>query len=314
MKLTRITTPKKFDVPKVILHGERRATVPFDGLRALWFNTGTLCNIACLGCYIESSPRNDRLAYLNRHEVRQYLREIACEGLPVTEIGFTGGEPFLNPDFLGMLDDCLAAGFRILVLTNAMKPMLRLKAGLLEVCGRAGGRLTFRVSLDHYTAAGHESRRGAGTWQPAIEGLSWLAASGVSLAVAGRRDGHEPEAALRRGFGALFAERGLPIDATDPARLVLFPEMDDAADVPEISENCWKILGVSPGDMMCASSRMVVKRKGADHPVVTACTLIPYDGRFEMGRTLADAAEPVRLNHVHCSKFCVLGGGSCSRP
>ena len=66
---------------------------------------------------------------------------------------------------------------------------------------------------------------------------------------------------------------------------------------------------------------MVVKRKGADKPTVLPCTLIPYDERFDMGATLgasmvADGGMfddgAVKLCHVHCAKFCVLGGGSCS--
>ena len=73
--------------------------------------------------------------------------------------------------------------------------------------------------------------------------------------------------------------------------------------------------------MMCATSRMVVKRQGAERPTVVPCTLIPYDAAFEMGadagrRCQADggmfAAGAVKLCHPHCSKFCVLGGGSCS--
>ena len=43
--------------------------------------------------------------------------------------------------------------------------------------------------------------------------------------------------------------------------------------------------------MMCASSRMVVKRKGEDRPVVMPCTLLPYDERFVMGHSLGEAAE-----------------------
>jgi hypothetical protein len=56
---------------------------------------------------------------------------------------------------------------------------------------------------------------------------------------------------------------------------------------------------------------MVVKRKGAPSPAVLACTLLPYDEQFELGPRLADALAPVKLNHPHCAKFCVLGGGSC---
>ena len=60
-------------------------------------------------------------------------------------------------------------------------------------------------------------------------------------------------------------------------------------------------------DMMCATSRMVVKRKEGDKPTVMACTLLAYDQQFNMGQTLKEASEAVHLNHPHCSKFCVLG-------
>jgi hypothetical protein len=63
---------------------------------------------------------------------------------------------------------------------------------------------------------------------------------------------------------------------------------------------------------MCATSRMVVKRKESDGPSVVACTLLPYDRAFDLGSTLASASGKVTLNHPHCAKFCVLGGGSCS--
>ncbi len=88
--------------------------------------------------------------------------------------------------------------------------------------------------------------------------------------------------------------------------------MDAGADVPEITTACWGILDVSPQAMMCASSRMVVRRKGAAAPAVLACTLLAYDQQFELGATLAEAARPVLLNHPHCARFCVLGGASCS--
>ena len=103
------------------------------------------------------------------------------------------------------------------------------------------------------------------------------------------------------------------MDAHDPVRLMLFPEMDPGRDVPEITTACWGILHKSPNDVMCASARMVVKRKDAEAPAVLACTLIPYDRRFELGRTLTEASGAVPLNHPYCASFCVLGGASCSR-
>lgn len=98
----------------------------------------------------------------------------------------------------------------------------------------------------------------------------------------------------------------------DPAQLILFPEMDETVDVPEITTDCWGILDVNPNAMMCASSRMIVRRKGETHASVLACTLLWDDDQFETGKTLTESLNPVALNHPHCAKFCVLGGASCS--
>ncbi len=303
--------PVKFRDPERTASGAPRAHVRLDRLDILWFNTGTLCNLTCADCYIESSPTNDRLVYLGLDEARDFLDEIAADDLPVREIGFTGGEPFMNPDLPAMIELSLARGFDVLVLTNAMRPMMKRAEDLLALRERFGERLVVRVSLDHYAPALHETERGARTWTPAIEGLKWLGDHGFAVNVAGRLKWGEPEPAMRAGYARLFHDLAIAIDAHDPVALVLFPDMDETADVPEITEACWGLLGVDPGAMMCASSRMVVKRKGAGRPVVVPCTLLPYDARFEMGETLARAAGPVSLNHPHCARFCVLGGGSC---
>jgi hypothetical protein len=305
--------PRKFVDPLLTANGERRAAVALKQLETLWFNTGTLCNLTCRHCYIESSPKNDRLAYLSAAEAARYLDEIERDGLPTSLIGFTGGEPFMNPELIAMLDDALRRGFRALVLTNAMKPMTKCRPALLRLKDCYGDRLMIRVSIDHYGRQVHEAERGRRSWEPTIDGLLWLTRNGFAPQVASRRLSGEPEAAMRRGFAELFARLGVAIDAEDPVALTVFPEMDAAVDVPEITEACWDILGKSPESVMCATQRMVVKRKGAAGPVVLACTLLPYDPRFELGATLAAASGPVPLNHPHCAKFCVLGGGSCSR-
>jgi len=269
-----------------------------------------LCNLACKTCYILSSPTNDALVYISLAEADAFLDE--AETLGTREIGFTGGEPFMNPDMIAMLRSALSRGFEVLVLTNAMRPMRRHEEQLRELVATFGGRLTMRVSLDHHSSALHEAERGPNSWDKAIDGCKWLSDQGFRLAVAGRRLASEKEAEARAGYGALFAAQGLRVDSGDPAALVLFPEMDADADVPEISEGCWDILGVAPASIMCASSRMVVKRKGEARPVVTACTLIAYDAQFTLGATLAEAGGAVMLNHPHCARFCVLGGASCS--
>jgi uncharacterized Fe-S cluster-containing radical SAM superfamily protein len=296
--------PRKFRDPFVTAKGETRAQVSLTALETLWINTGTLCNITCAHCYIESSPRNDALACISAAEVAMFLNEAEASEIPLREVGFTGGEPFMNPDFLTMLEDTLRRGFQALVLTNAMKPMMNQAAGLQALQAQYGERLIIRVSLDHPDPAIHDTERGAGSFDHTLEGLRFLATHGFRLHIAGRAAfGAGDQAKLRADFAALFAANGIPVDATDPVALMLFPEMDA----------CWGILGKSPDSLMCASARMVVKRKGAARPAVLACTLLAYDPQFELGATLAEASRPVALNHPHCAKFCVLGGAACSR-
>jgi uncharacterized Fe-S cluster-containing radical SAM superfamily protein len=304
--------PEKFRDAVHTATGDLRATVMLTSLETLWFNTGTLCNLTCQRCYIESSPRNDRLAYLTRDEVRAFLDEIARDRLPTRLIGFTGGEPFMNPDIIEMLGDVLERGLDAIVLTNAMTPMRHHCTALLALRARHGDRLTIRVSLDHYTSAVHEAERGARSWQPTIDGMVWLARNGFVVHVAGRHFTTETDAELRAGYARLFAAMEVPVDAFDSVRLMLFPEMDATRDVPEITTSCWDILKKSPDSVMCASARMVVKRKNTASPTVLACTLLPYDPRFEMGATLTEASRSVSLNHPHCAAFCVLGRASCS--
>jgi len=245
--------------------------------------------------------------------VRDYLDEIERENLPTRLIGFTGGEPFMNREIIAMLELVLRRGLDCLVLTNAMLPMRKLRATLLDLRDRYGDRLRIRVSLDHHTQAVHEAERGRRSWAPTIDGLVWLVRNGFQTDIAGRRFTAETEEELRIGYARLFETLDIELDADDPVRLMLFPEMDPGGDVPEITTACWGILHKSPDDVMCASARMVVKRKGAAAPAVLACTLIPYDERFELGQTLVEASVAVALNHPYCASFCVLGGAACSR-
>lgn len=302
----------KFSDPDLTAAGEQRASVAPTHLETLWINTGSLCNLSCEHCYIESTPTNDRLVYINSDEVRGLLDEIRDERFNTREIGFTGGEPFLNPDMIAIIELCLQRGFEVLVLTNAMNTMLREASSLERLNASYPGKLKLRVSLDHYLEARHAEERGKRSWKPAIKGLKWLSDAGMDFSIAGRTFWGEDEAAMRRGYAGMLGEQQIRLDADCTDDLVLFPEMDSNADVPEITTACWGILNKSPNDVMCATSRMVVKHKGDNHLSVMACTLLPYDQRFNMGQTLKEAWQPVKLNHPHCAKFCVLGSGSCS--
>jgi len=304
----------KFSDAKVTAKGEPRATVALSNPQTLWFNTGTLCNIECTNCYILSSPTNDALVYITAEEVRGYLDQLKARNWGVREIAFTGGEPFMNPEMIGIAEASLARGYDVLILTNAMLPMMRkrMREGLLRLNAAYPDKLTLRISVDHYRADLHDAERGKGALAKTITGMKWLSENGFTMAVAGRSVFEDTDADSRAGYAAFYAEHGFNIDAEDPAMTVLFPEMDESVEVPEITTACWGILDKSPDAVMCASSRMVVKRRGAEKLAVLACTLLPYSPEFELGETLEEAERDVALNHPHCAKFCVLGGASCS--
>lgn len=304
----------KFRDPEITAKGEKRASVSFNSLKTLWFNTGSLCNIECSNCYIASSPTADHFIYLTPSDMEPYLDEIDSLGYGKVEIAFTGGEPYMNPDIHRLSEMALERGHSLLVLTNAMRPMMRPKvqAGLLDLQKRYGGRMTLRVSLDHFSREEHDRERGAGSFDIAAFGMNWLAKNGIKMNIAGRAMFAESEDNARVGYATLIKDQGWDIDAFDQGETILFPEMDEKVDVPEITTACWDILNVSPDAMMCSNSRMVVRRKGAGRASVLACTLLWDDDQFELGRTLEGARAPVKLNHPHCAKFCVLGGASCS--
>ncbi|MFT4889048.1 MAG: MoaA/NifB/PqqE/SkfB family radical SAM enzyme [Pseudohongiellaceae bacterium] len=312
MDQLRLKSLDKFIDPQLTADGKERASVALQSLQTLWFNTGSMCNLSCDNCYIESNPHNDRLTYLTVQDVASYLEEIETLRLPTALIGFTGGEPFLNPDFLNILQLTLEKGFATLVLTNGFRRIERYKAELLALNKRYGDKLQLRISLDHHSSSIHEKERGARTFDPALKTAKWLFDQRFRLSIAGRAIESESQRDAMQGYQDLFKEYGIGLNANSSEHLVVFPEMDLEKDVPEITVDCWDILNKKPEQQMCASERMIVKHKGNDKPAVMPCTLLAYDPQFILGTNLNSAEKKVQLNHKFCAQFCVLGGASCS--
>ena len=299
----------KFKNQKVTADGSNRAFIEARNIKTLWFNTGTLCNIECKNCYIESSPKNDSLAYLTFEEVKSFIDEAVDKNLGTNEIGFTGGEPFMNKDIMKMIDYSLRKRLKVLVLSNAMKPMLNRTKELIKL---NHPNLIVRVSIDHYEKEKHEEIRGKNTYDVMLQGLKWLNENNFNYTLATRLLWNEKEEDLRKNFGTFIKNNDLRLDTNSPKELVTFAEMDEKIDTPEITTSCWDILNKDPNDVMCSWSRMVVRKKNSKNPSVIACTLLPYADEFDLGDTLTNSLQKIYLNHKHCSKFCVLGGSSCS--
>ncbi len=302
---------KKWENLHTTADGKDRGKVSFKKLETLWFNTGTLCNLSCDNCYIESSPTNDRLVYLTLQDIKLYTQEIRDNNWSLKSIGITGGEPFLNPHIIKILRECLSLNIPTLLLTNAHKVIKRWEKDLLALKKEFGDLLRLRVSLDHYTKEAHESERGKDTFRATLKSMKWLYDNDFHISIAGRSLFQEKEEIAREGYQNLLNDNDINLKLSTDS-LVIFPEMNATEDIPEITIDCWSILNVSPSDQMCATERMIVKRKNESKPKVLSCTLIAYNKEFELGETLQESFKDIHLNHPYCSKFCVLGGASCS--
>ena len=138
----------------------------------------------------------------------------------------------MNRDMIAMMRSALARGFEVLVLTNAMRPMRRFEAELAEIAARAWRRLMMRVSLDHHSrrCTRRSAARAAGT-RRSTACAGWRE-HGFRLAVAGRRLAARARPRRAPAMPRCSTRSASSVDAG----LVLFPTMDAAADVPEISE------------------------------------------------------------------------------
>jgi mycofactocin radical SAM maturase len=97
--------------------------------------------------------------------------------LGVFQVNIGGGEPFLHPDILAILEHCVARGLVTCVSTNGTT--------LSEITARRLAALGVRVqvSLDGVTAESNDAIRGGGTFQKALHGLALLSREEIKLAV-----------------------------------------------------------------------------------------------------------------------------------
>ena len=204
----------------------------------------------------------------------------------------------------------LTQGHEVLVLTNANRVLKRHEKSLILLKDQFGNKLKLRISLDHHTKEIHDTERGAGAFEKTIEQMKWLYSNGFDISIASRSLVHESIADSKESHERMLSSHGIELDLDQ--KLVIFPEMKSDKDLPEITTECWGILAKRPEDQMCATERMIVKRKQDPTPSVMPCTLLAYDDQFVLGTSLKDSEKRVQLNHKFCAEFCVLGGASCS--
>jgi MoaA/NifB/PqqE/SkfB family radical SAM enzyme len=280
-------------------------SVPFLGLDSVWFQVGgTLCNLKCRHCFISCGPLNHDHELMSRAEVRGYLLE--AESLGVNDTYFTGGEPFLNRELLGILEDALRIG-PATVLTNGTLITGSRARALVAAHQASRYSLEVRVSLDGTTPERNDPIRGAGSFEAAMAGVERLAAAGLNpiLTVARTWDDAEDDATRAR-FHDLLRERGIDRPRVKVLPLFLVGRETERTRGYEAEERLTAdhLRGHDPWSLQCSTSRMVTSRG------VMVCPILIDAPDARMGRTLRESLRPHPLAHGACHT-CWATGATC---
>lgn len=256
----------------------------------LWVYTNFHCNLACNYCVVASSPRARRRS-LGQERFCRLVDEAVHEGFE--ELYVTGGEPFLEPEIVAMLEYA-SERLPTVVLTNAMVFTGRRRRELARLAGREW--LVLQTSLDGTRAATHDALRGAGSFERAMEGIVHARELGLPLRVAmtetpENRDEVEELGTLLAGLGITggdFAVRPLVrrgFAAQEPSAV----EVDDAGIAPELTVTAdgvhWHPIG---GDLESSPDLLVARgqvplRKAKQLVVERFLSLRQADGSIPAG-------------------------------
>lgn len=289
--------------------GEPRGFIETTVLKELWIHTGSACNLSCPFCLEGSHPGDKRIPLLGLDELKPFIHEAVALG--VQQFSFTGGEPFVNRDFVKILDFA-SQHLPCFVLTNGTQALLARAKQLAPLCNNPHA-ISFRISLDYPDPAKHDAGRGEGSFAESLQGIKLLRDQGFKVSIARQLTPGEEELEVKEAFYSIFRENGI----NERLPFTVFPDFglpgtDDGS--PEVTENCMLKYPTAQSrtDFMCSYTRMLVKR--GDQVRVFACTLVDDDPDYDLGASLVESLKPkIMLRHHRCFA-CYSFGASCSAP
>lgn len=131
------------------------------------------CNLACAHCYSASGPRETE--ELPAPDLIRFLAEVADQGYGV--VAFSGGEPFLYPDFVPVLEAAKKFGLRRLAVTNGtvLTGARTAALALLDLVA---------VSVDGREGLHNRIRRSPTAFARMLKGLEAVRAAGLPFGIA----------------------------------------------------------------------------------------------------------------------------------
>jgi molybdenum cofactor biosynthesis enzyme MoaA len=281
--------------------------IALQQLDSLWFQvTGTLCNLACTHCFISCSPGNRSFGFLSYEQVAAALEE--SKSLGVKDYYFTGGEPFMHPRLLDMLEATLEVG-PATVLTNGTLLLERVVESLAASREKSIYSLELRVSIDAPDAATNDRIRGAGAFDRAMDGVRRLVNAGFLpiVTMAQTWDDTQTMTVYHRMREALLA-----LGYTRP-RIKLMPtlrlgaeSLRDRGYQDDERVTAAMLEGFDASTLLCSNSRILTDRG------VHVCPILIDSPDSLLAPTLAEAAQAdFALTHQACYT-CWLHGAICS--
>ena len=277
-----------------------------DHLDTLWFQVaGTLCNLRCHHCFISCSPENHTLGMMTLDQFLPYLHEAVQLG--VKEFYFTGGEPFINPDLLKILEATLNVG-PASVLTNATLFSAELVNELATMRDRSIYSLELRASVDGFSPETNDPIRGPGTFKRIMRGIKLLLDGGfLPIITAMRSWPIEQDEAQLTGFKNSLAQIGYRYP-----RIKLLPSLkigQEALRDRGYSEHDYvtkpMMAGYDSSRLMCSNSRIVSSRG------VHVCPILVDQPDSILGTRLSTAEPTFELKYQACMT-CYQYGALCS--
>lgn len=283
-------------------------TLNFKHLDTLWLQvTGTLCNLACLHCFISCGPKNDNHPMMTLDHILEQLSWAKRHG--VKEYYFTGGEPFMHPDIKVVIATTLKQG-PLSILTNGILIDDEMARWLGEQFRGSAYSLDLRVSMDGTTEKENDSIRGRGTFEQILSSVDRLVAHGINPVLTvttchaelGQESG-------RARFIELLKARGIKqprLKFLAPFKIGREERRHGGDGGYRPSERLYEsdIPDPDTDHLQCDSCRMVTAKGVYPCPI-----LIEEDGA-KMGDHLDDALTPIKLNFSACYT-CHVEGVSC---